>query len=51
MSLKDFKDVIEDYLEEKELIYVVVGDRATQLEEVNKLGKEVIELDIYGNPL
>tara|TARA_R100001369_G_scaffold20091_3_gene36951 strand:- start:25670 stop:28486 length:2817 start_codon:yes stop_codon:yes gene_type:complete len=51
MSLEDFKDVIEDYLEEEEMIYVVVGDKATQLEEVKKLGKEVVELDIYGNPL
>lgn len=51
MSLEDFKDVIEDYLEEEEMIYVVVGDKATQLEEVKKLGKEVIELDIYGNLL
>ncbi len=51
MSLEDFKDVIEDYLAEEEMIYVVVGDKTTQLEEVKKLGKEVIELDIYGNPL
>jgi zinc protease len=51
MSLEDFKQVIEDYMEEDEMIYVVVGDKATQLEEVRKLGKEVIELDIYGNPL
>ncbi|WP_010227222.1 M16 family metallopeptidase [Gillisia marina] len=51
MSLEDFKDVIEDYLEEEDMIYVVVGDKATQLAEVKKLGKEVIELDIYGNQL
>ena len=51
MSLEDFKEVIEDYLEEEDMIYVVVGDKATQLEEVKKLGKEVVELDIYGNKL
>lgn len=51
MSLEDFKSVIEDYLDEEEMIYIVVGDKATQLEEVKKLGKEVIELDTYGNPL
>ena len=26
-----------------------VGDKATQMEESKKLGKEVLELDIYGN--
>jgi len=51
MSLEDFKEVIENYLEEEDMIYVVVGDKATQLEEVKKLGKEVVELDIYGNKL
>jgi zinc protease len=33
------------------MIYVVVGDKATQFEEVKKLGKPVIELDIYGNAI
>jgi zinc protease len=51
MTLEDYKNTINAYLQEKEMIYLVVGDRATQLEEVKKLGKPVIELDIYGNPL
>jgi len=51
MTLTDFKNQIETYMQEGEMIYVVVGDKATQFEEVKRLGKEVIELDIFGNPL
>jgi len=49
MKLADYKKVIGNYLNEKDMIYVVVGDKATQFEDVNKLGKKVIELDIFGN--
>lgn len=49
MKLSDYKEVIGTYLNEKEMIYVVVGDKKTQFEEVKKLGKTVIELDIFGN--
>jgi zinc protease len=49
-KLDDFKNTINKYLQEPEMIYLVVGDKATQLEEVKKLGKaKVVELDIYGN--
>lgn len=51
MSLEDYKAIISKYLNEEDMIYVVVGDKATQFEEVKKLGKTVIELDIHGNPL
>ena len=51
MTLDDYKKVIETYLQENDMIYLVVGDKATQLEEVKKLGKPVIELDIYGNTI
>ena len=51
MTLKDFKDTIDKYMQEDKMIYVVVGDRATQLEEVKKLGKKVVELDIFGNEI
>ena len=51
MTEEDFKAVITEYLNEKEMIYLVVGDKATQLEDVKKLGKPVIELDIYANKL
>ena len=48
MDEEDFKEIIQEYLDEEEMIYVVVGDKATQLEEVKKLGKPVVELNIYG---
>jgi len=51
MALEDYKKVIDTYLQESEMIYLVVGDKATQLDEVKKLGKPVIELDIYGNKI
>ena len=49
MTLDDYKSIINAYLQENEMFYLVVGDRATQLEEVKKLGMPVVELDIYGN--
>ena len=52
MNLKDFKDTAAKYLNEKEMVYVIVGDKATQLEAVKKFADgKVIELDIYGNRL
>lgn len=51
MTLADFKSVIDQYIAEKDMIYLVVGDKTTQFSEVKKLGKSVIELDIYGNVL
>ncbi|WP_299889794.1 pitrilysin family protein [uncultured Lacinutrix sp.] len=49
MTLTDYKAIIKKYLNEEDMIYVVVGDKATQFEEVKQLGKNIIELDIYGN--
>ena len=52
MQLSDFKTIIHQQLNEGEMIYLVVGDKATQLEEVKKLGKaKLVELDINGKPL
>ncbi len=51
MTLADYKSIISMYLSEKDMIYVIVGDKATQFEDLKKLGKKVIELDIYGNRL
>lgn len=51
MTLEDYKKIIDTYLQEKEMIYLIVGDKASQLKEVKKLGKPVIELDIYGNTI
>ncbi len=33
------------------MINVFVCDKATYFEEVKKLGREIVELDIYENPL
>ncbi len=51
MDLGQYKSVINDYLNESDMIYVVVGDRTTQLAEIGKFGKPVVELDIYGNKI
>ena len=51
MTLDDFKSVIDTYMQESEMIYVVVGDKATQYSEVEQLGLNVVELDIFGNPV
>jgi zinc protease len=51
MTLEDFKTVINKYIKEQNMVYLVVGDKASQFSEVKKLGKPVIELDIYGNKI
>jgi len=50
MKVDDFKEVIGEYMDVEDLVFVIVGDAATQLEEVNKFGRgDAILLDIYGN--
>ncbi len=50
MPLAEFKRIAAQYLIEAEMIYLVVGDKATQFAPVNEFaGGGVIELDIYGN--
>ena len=50
MTLIDFKSVIDQYLVEDEMVYVVVGDKESQLSELDKMNKGMaIELDKYGN--
>ncbi|MES2773704.1 MAG: pitrilysin family protein [Bacteroidota bacterium] len=52
MQLADFKSIIREQLNEADMIYLVVGDKATQWEEVKKLGKaNLVELDINGKRL
>ncbi len=52
MNLADFKSTATKYLDESEMIYLIVGDKATQFNEVKEFaGGEVIELDIFGNRL
>ena len=49
--LDDFRDVITTYLDESQMIYVVVGDAETQLGRMAELGYgEPVVLDIYGRP-
>lgn len=49
MTLNDYRTTINNYLNEEEMIYVVVGDKKLLLRELNKLEKPIIELDIHGN--
>jgi len=51
MTLEDYKYIINKYLTEEDMIYVVVGDKATQFEDLKKLGKTINELDIHGNKI
>lgn len=52
MTVEDYQRVIGEYLKEDEMTYLIVGDKATQLEPVKAFaGGEVIELDIYGAPV
>lgn len=50
MSLEDFKSIIEKYIDESKMFYLIVGDGESELENVNKLGYgKPILLDIHGN--
>ncbi|MEP1032594.1 pitrilysin family protein [Ekhidna sp.] len=52
MKLADYKEMIKKYLNESKMIYLIVGDGDTQLEEVRKLGMgDPIVLDINGDPI
>ncbi|WP_298519114.1 pitrilysin family protein [uncultured Kordia sp.] len=52
MSLDDFQDIIKTHIQEDDMFYLIVGDKETQLKEVNSFGKgDAVELDIYGNTL
>ena len=52
MSTEDFREVITEHMDESEMIWVVVGDGATQRERIKDFGYgEPVELDRQGNPL
>ena len=56
MKVEDFQRIAADYLQEDEMIYVVVGDKETQFGPVSEFAKaagkgDVVELDIYGQRL
>ncbi|WP_306251188.1 pitrilysin family protein [Parvularcula sp. IMCC14364] len=49
MQLDDFRKIAATYLDEEEMIYLVVGDKETQFGPVTEFATgDVIELDIYG---
>jgi zinc protease len=48
MNLTDFKNVIGKYMKEEDMIYLIVGDKATQLKEVSQLKGKVLLLDNQG---
>lgn len=49
MPLSEYKRIADTYLDESEMIYVIVGDKATQFEPVKAFaGGEITELDIFG---
>lgn len=51
-SLEDIHQVIKQHLNEQQMIYLVVGDAATQLKRIKELGYgEPVELDIHGEPV
>lgn len=54
MGVDDFKAMSAKYLKESDMVYLIVGDKKTQLAPVQAFAKDsqkgdVIELDIYGN--
>jgi len=50
MSLEDFHQIIDNYIDEKQMFYLVVGDGKTQRDQIGKLGYGSARiLDIYGN--
>lgn len=52
MTVEDAKNIYHKYANEQEMIYVIVGDAATQLERVKAFGYgDPIMLDRNGNPL
>lgn len=51
MKAEDFKRIIDTYMKESDMTYLVVGDKATQWEEVKKFKGNAILLDNTGNPI
>lgn len=54
MTVDDFKSMSAKYLDESEMMYLIVGDKETQFGPVQDFAQasqkgDVIELDIYGN--
>ena len=50
MNLGDFHQVIDRYIDESQMFYLIVGDAKTQLTQTGKFGYGAAKvLDIYGN--
>lgn len=50
MQLSDFHQTIDNYMNENNFVYVVVGDSKTQKDRLKVLNKgDIIEVDIFGN--
>jgi zinc protease len=48
LTVGDMRKAAAQYLPYQKMIIVVVGDKASNFEKVQKLGYEVIELDVNG---
>ncbi|MGJ8681366.1 M16 family metallopeptidase [Paraglaciecola sp.] len=52
MNLEQAQQMLAKYMDSDKMVYLIVGDAATQLERVNQLGLgEAILLDTAGNPV
>ena len=52
MKTEDFRQVITDYLDESKMVWLVVGDAATQRDRLVEFGYgEAVELDKLGDPI
>ncbi|MFL5752103.1 MAG: M16 family metallopeptidase, partial [Bacteroidia bacterium] len=51
ISMKDINSLAKKNLDYEHMVIVVVGDKESNLEKVKKLGYEVVELDVNGNPV
>lgn len=52
MNLDDFRAIAGKYLDEAQMTYVIVGDKATQFDAVKDFaGGNLVELDIHGEPV
>lgn len=52
MTVDDYRSMISQYMDESQMFYLVVGDGASQLQEIKKLGMgNPVILDIKGNIL
>ncbi|VAV97812.1 Putative peptidase, partial [hydrothermal vent metagenome] len=51
MPLDEYQRIAKTYLDEAQMVYLIVGDKATQFAPVNEFaGGKLIELDIHANP-